>query len=99
MLNNLRALPIPSILSDYKIESVLGQGGFGITYLATEVTFERKVAIKEYYPRDCAVRDGTRTVRPTGNQEDIDNFNTKKFKLYLFNDEDSFKKKIRLHML
>jgi serine/threonine protein kinase len=74
MLNNLRALPIPSILSDYKIESVLGQGGFGITYLATEVTFERRVAIKEYYPREFAVRDGTRTVRPTGNQEDIDNF-------------------------
>ena len=32
-------------------------------------------------------------------RDNIDNFNTKKFKLYLFNDEDSFKKKIRLHML
>ena len=32
-------------------------------------------------------------------RENIDNFNTRKFKLYLFNDEDSFKKKIRLHLL
>lgn len=32
-------------------------------------------------------------------RENIDNFNNRKFKLYLFNDEDSFKKKIRLHLL
>ena len=32
-------------------------------------------------------------------RENIDNFDTRKFKLYLFNDEDSFKKKIRLHLL
>ena len=32
-------------------------------------------------------------------RENIENFNTRKFKLYLFNDEDSFKKKIRLHLL
>jgi serine/threonine protein kinase len=32
----------------YKIETVLGQGGFGITYLATQVALERKVAIKNY---------------------------------------------------
>ena len=30
---------------------------------------------------------------------DIDNFESKKFKLFLFNDEESFKKKIRLHLL
>ena len=30
---------------------------------------------------------------------DIDNFENKKFKLFLFNDEESFKKKIRLHLL
>jgi len=32
-------------------------------------------------------------------REDVDNFSTKKFKLYLFNDEEKFKRKIRLHLL
>jgi hypothetical protein len=32
-------------------------------------------------------------------REDIENFEMKKFKLYLFNDEENFKKKIRLHIL
>ena len=33
----------------YKIEKVLGQGGFGITYLATQDILDRKVAIKEFF--------------------------------------------------
>jgi hypothetical protein len=32
-------------------------------------------------------------------RENFDNFVNKKFKLYLFNDEEKFKRKIRLHML
>ena len=36
----------------YKIETVLGQGGFGITYLATQVALERKVAIKEFFMKE-----------------------------------------------
>ena len=35
----------------YKIEKVLGQGGFGITYLATQELFDRKVCIKEFFSR------------------------------------------------
>ena len=36
----------------YRIEKSLGQGGFGITYLATQVNLNRMVAIKEFYPKD-----------------------------------------------
>lgn len=32
----------------YKIESVLGQGGFGITYLGWQTRLNRRVAIKEF---------------------------------------------------
>ncbi len=71
---NLRALPPGQMLSDYRIEGILGQGGFGITYLAIDTMLNRRVAIKEFYPRQFAVRDGTLTVRPAGSQDDRDTF-------------------------
>ncbi|MGH7003556.1 MAG: protein kinase domain-containing protein, partial [Alphaproteobacteria bacterium] len=40
----------------YRIEKLLGAGGFGITYLATEVAINRTVAIKEYLPNGIAAR-------------------------------------------
>ena len=71
---DLRGLPVGQALSDYRIEGILGQGGFGITYLATDTNLNRKVAIKEYVPRDFAVRDGTLTIRASGNDEDRETF-------------------------
>ena len=41
----------------YRIERVLGQGGFGITYLATQTFLQRKVAIKEFFMKDFCSRD------------------------------------------
>lgn len=41
----------------YIIQSVLGQGGFGITYLAKDKLFEKAVAIKEFFPYGLVVRD------------------------------------------
>lgn len=56
---NLMALPEGHVLvGDYRIKSVLGAGGFGITYLAEEPALARRVTIKEYFPADYAVRDG-----------------------------------------
>jgi serine/threonine protein kinase len=44
----------------YRIERVLGQGGFGITYLATHTILDRKFAIKEFFPKDyCDRNDNT----------------------------------------
>lgn len=43
----------------YQIDMVLGQGGFGITYLATDINLQRKVAIKEFFPKDFCDRDET----------------------------------------
>jgi len=40
----------------YEIDSILGRGGFGITYLATDTNLETQVAIKEYLPADIAER-------------------------------------------
>ena len=41
----------------YRIERVLGQGGFGITYLAMQTSLQRKVAIKEFFMKDFCSRD------------------------------------------
>lgn len=43
----------------YRIERVLGQGGFGITYLATDIALDRKVAVKEFFPKDYCDRNGS----------------------------------------
>ena len=55
-------------LHEYRIEGVLGQGGFGITYLATDVHLNTLVAIKEYLPEEIAFRTGDRSVSPNASQ-------------------------------
>ena len=56
ILNYRNALPLDSMLLEYRLESVLGAGGFGMTYLAYDTVLEKKVAIKEYLPVELAVR-------------------------------------------
>ena len=41
----------------YRIERVLGQGGFGNTYLATNTVFDDHVAIKEFFMKGVNDRD------------------------------------------
>ncbi len=56
MTNVLALPPGTELVGDFRIERVLGAGGFGMTYLAEEIALARKVTIKEYFPTDYAAR-------------------------------------------
>lgn len=64
----------------YKIERMLGQGGFGITYLAEQKSLGRCVVVKEFFMKDFCTRDDTtRTVRiPTaGSRKQVEQYRKK----------------------
>jgi serine/threonine protein kinase len=64
----------------YRIGYVLGQGGFGITYLATDENLRVPVAIKEYLPGDLSTRDSDSSVQPvSGSQEDAYRWGLERF--------------------
>ena len=71
-MEHLNALPAGTRLGEYEVESVLGAGGFGITYRAYDTHLNTVVAIKEYLPRDFAMRTNTRTVVPTSQADRAD---------------------------
>lgn len=58
------ALPAGTELLWYKLGHVIGQGAFGITYLAEDTNLGRLVAVKEYLPGQLATRDASQTVEP-----------------------------------
>src|SRR5215218_7911228 len=49
-------LPVGTHLRDYEINGLIGEGGFGIVYLAWDHSLQRKVAVKEYMPASMASR-------------------------------------------
>ena len=53
----------------YEIISILGEGGFGITYLARDVNLMHEVAIKEYFPRNMVMREENGLVHPVNNEQ------------------------------
>lgn len=68
--------------SNFRIDGVLGQGGYGITYLATDLTLERTVAIKEFFPKEYCHRGGemspdSMTISTPGNIDFIDRLKAK----------------------
>ena len=62
--SHLNALKNGHELHWYRIERILGQGAFGITYLALDFNLDRQVAIKEYLPSQFSARKDDMTVGP-----------------------------------
>ncbi|HET6789387.1 MAG TPA: serine/threonine-protein kinase, partial [Aquabacterium sp.] len=56
-------LPIGTYLGEFEITDLVGQGGFGIVYLAWDHSLERRVALKEYMPAALAMRTEGMTVQ------------------------------------
>jgi len=51
-------LPVGTVLAErYRLSRVLGQGGYGITYLGWDLQRKMKVAVKEFYPSAVVNRD------------------------------------------
>ena len=59
------ALSAGTRLHEFEIVELIGEGGFGIVYLARDSVLERKVALKEYLPAALASRGPGATVAPT----------------------------------
>ncbi|MDP6183614.1 MAG: serine/threonine-protein kinase, partial [Gammaproteobacteria bacterium] len=56
----------------YEIRSVLGQGGFGITYLARDTNLDQDVAVKEYLPSSFASRDSDGRIKALTPEHEAD---------------------------
>lgn len=72
--NRIHQLPVMTILNGrYLTGKVLGEGGFGITYIGYDFVMREKVAIKEYYPSGISTRYATYslTVEATSKSSDV----------------------------
>ena len=67
MATAVQSLPDGHVINEYIIDKLVGVGGFGLTYLATDQNLNLPVAIKEYFPTDIATRGADDTaIRPSG---------------------------------
>lgn len=60
----LDVLPLGHLVAEFRIERVLGKGGFGIVYLAFDTRLERLVAVKEFMPQSLAQRLADHSIEP-----------------------------------
>ena len=75
-----KALPPGTILREWRLEQVLGIGGFGIVYKGRGIYFDELVAIKEYFPSAISDRKDGDTVVPTdSDSEEVHALGLKKF--------------------
>jgi serine/threonine protein kinase len=75
-----KALPPGTVLREWRLEQVLGVGGFGIVYRGRGIYFDELVAIKEYFPSAISERKDGDTVVPTDSDaEEVHALGLKKF--------------------
>jgi serine/threonine protein kinase len=75
-----KALPPGTVLREWRLEQVLGVGGFGIVYKGRGIYFDELVAIKEYFPSSISDRkDGDTVVPSDSSAEEVHALGLKKF--------------------
>src|SRR5882724_3763095 len=67
--SHMYALRPDTMLHEFRIEAVLGYGGFGITYRALDTELRKAGAIKEYLPNELAGRASDTTVRAKSRED------------------------------
>ena len=75
-------LPVGTLLQGgkYRIERYLSSGGFGNTYVATNIEFDEQVAIKEFFMRGVSQRDDDSVSVSVSNQTNLSQFVSQKEK-------------------
>ena len=74
-INNQSMLRVGTVLRGiYRIDSYLSSGGFGNTYVATNIEFEERVAIKEFFMKGVTQRDDNQTTVSVSNTENHNSF-------------------------
>ncbi len=80
-INNASMLKVGTILrGTYRIDSYLSSGGFGNTYVATNIEFDERVAIKEFFMKGVTQRDDNQTTVSVSNLENTNSFQEQKEK-------------------
>ena len=75
-INNQNLLQVGTILHEtYRIERYLSSGGFGNTYVVTNLQFGETLALKEFYLKGICQRDGDSTIVSVSNSENTISFN------------------------
>jgi len=62
--NHALTLAAGTRLGEFEVTKTIGEGGFGIVYLAWDHSLDRKVALKEYMPTSLAYRAGATDIKP-----------------------------------
>ena len=74
-INGQSMLRVGTILRGiYRIDSYLSSGGFGNTYVATNIEFDERVAIKEFFMKGVTQREDNQTTVSVSNTDNKDSF-------------------------